>query len=98
MTPNQRCYNAADGSADIGYDMNEAASLLQQAGYTRGSNGMLTKDGKPLTLQVVGSLTQNQGPEYIRSRARIAGYQRDALSYKAGTLVNIMLYSHITTI
>jgi peptide/nickel transport system substrate-binding protein len=90
LTPNQRCYNAADGSADIGYDMNEAASLLQQAGYTRGSNGMLTKDGKPLTLRVVGSLTQNQGPEYIRSQLASLGINAMLSVVDEGTFVNIM--------
>ncbi|MFI5286232.1 MAG: ABC transporter substrate-binding protein [Candidatus Dormibacteria bacterium] len=90
LTPNQRCYNAADGSAQIGFDMTQAASLLQQAGYTRSSNGPLTKNGKSLTLRVVGSQTQNQGPEYIRSQLASLGINATLSVVDEGTFVNIM--------
>ncbi|MEZ0364145.1 ABC transporter substrate-binding protein [Mycobacterium sp. pUA109] len=45
----------ADVSADIGYRPQEAARLLDEAGWTRGSDGVREKDGKKLNLTLAAS-------------------------------------------
>lgn len=41
---------ATDHSALLAYDPEKAGKLLDEAGWTRGADGIRTKDGKPLTL------------------------------------------------
>ncbi|WP_150953864.1 ABC transporter substrate-binding protein [Microbacterium testaceum] len=41
---------ATDHTADFSYDAAEAASLLDEAGWVKGSDGVRTKDGKKLSL------------------------------------------------
>ncbi|MFJ4159375.1 ABC transporter substrate-binding protein [Microbacterium testaceum] len=41
---------ATDHTADFSYDAVEAASLLDEAGWVKGSDGVRTKDGKKLSL------------------------------------------------
>ncbi len=46
--PGQRGY--ADASSAMKYDPDDARALLEKAGYDAGADGMLTRDGKALTL------------------------------------------------
>lgn len=48
LVPGQQGYR--DSSASIAYDPALASKLLKKAGYTEGADGMLEKDGKPLSL------------------------------------------------
>jgi peptide/nickel transport system substrate-binding protein len=41
---------ASDKSSEFAFDADEANSLLDEAGWTKGSDGTRTKDGKPLAL------------------------------------------------
>lgn len=47
--PGQKGYED-NGTAAIGYDVAKAATLLDEAGYAKGSDGMRAKDGTALTL------------------------------------------------
>lgn len=51
----------------------KAKAVLLAAGYTAGSNGMLQKDGKPLSLTLVAAQGQGSGPEYLQSQFQAAG-------------------------
>lgn len=44
------CADADAVKLGNGYDLAKAKALMREAGYTYGSDGMLTKDGKPLTM------------------------------------------------
>lgn len=48
LVPEQRGYQ--DSSASIDYDPQRAAALLEKAGYAKNADGVLERDGKPLTL------------------------------------------------
>lgn len=48
LVPGQMGY--VDSSAPISYDPDAAKALLADAGYTAGADGMLAKDGTPLSL------------------------------------------------
>lgn len=48
LLPGQQGY--ADSSAKIGYDPDKAQSLLKDAGWKKGSDGILARKGKRLTL------------------------------------------------
>jgi peptide/nickel transport system substrate-binding protein len=55
--------NMAAGHYPVRYDPEESLKLLQQAGYTRGPDGIMQKDGKRLSftdLDTVGSATGEQ--------------------------------------
>ncbi|MFT4084008.1 MAG: ABC transporter substrate-binding protein [Nocardioides sp.] len=47
---NQTVPGVADESSEFGYDPTESAKLLKQAGWTKGSDGYLTKDGTEADL------------------------------------------------
>lgn len=51
-----------DLSAELAYDPERAASLLDDAGWVEGSDGMRTKDGEPLS--VIINYVSTYGPEY----------------------------------
>ncbi|MBD8608415.1 ABC transporter family substrate-binding protein [Aeromicrobium sp. CFBP 8757] len=48
LVPGQKGYQ--DSTSSIAHDPAEAKKLLEAAGYTAGADGMLAKDGEPLTL------------------------------------------------
>lgn len=50
-----------------------AKQVLLNAGWTAGPDGHLQKNGKPLTVQILGSTTTAGGPEYIQSQLEQAG-------------------------
>lgn len=54
-------------------DPGAARSLLVADGYTAGSDGMLSKGGKPLSVDVLANPGQNSGPEYLVSQFNRAG-------------------------
>lgn len=49
--PGQKGYEDA-ATPQIGFDLKKSTALLKEAGYSRGSGGLQTKDGKPLTLSI----------------------------------------------
>jgi peptide/nickel transport system substrate-binding protein len=72
-TKGMPCYDKGNAAFAVTYDQNEARTVLQQDGYTQGSNGVMTKDGKPLTIRVVGYTEQNSGPEYLQTALQAIG-------------------------
>lgn len=51
-----------------------AKQILLKAGYTIGSDGKLQKDGKDLTITLVGSTATAGGPEYMANQLEQAGF------------------------
>lgn len=49
--PGQKGYRD-HATAAIGFDLKKSEALFKEAGYTKGSDGLQTKDGKPLTLSI----------------------------------------------
>ncbi len=66
-TPTTDCYNADDASASPPLDVEGAKKLLAQAGFQAGPDGKLSRNGKPLTLRIVGYVSQNSGPAYLQT-------------------------------
>lgn len=68
-------YSATVPYCDVGlepyaYDMDEAARLLDEAGWTMGSDGIRTKDGQKLALDLLynsDSVTEKTISEYLQS-------------------------------
>jgi peptide/nickel transport system substrate-binding protein len=73
VTPNMQCYDKSIGSANPPYSIDQAKQLLKQAGYVAGGNGMLSKNGKPLTLKISMWNTTNQAGEYIQAQLQKIG-------------------------
>lgn len=66
----------ADESKHFSYDPDHAAELLEKAGWTEGSDGIRTKDGQPLSLQL--AWITNFGPnqtslELIQQQLKAVG-------------------------
>ena len=58
------------GLGSYAYDMDEAARLLDEAGWTMGSDGIRTKDGQKLALNLLynsDSVTEKAISEYLQS-------------------------------
>lgn len=67
------CYDPATKSLVAGFDLPKAQALLDQAGWKMGSDGVRTKDGKPLEIIFVGGNLTNSGPEYVAEAFRKLG-------------------------
>lgn len=60
------------------YSVDKAKSLLEEAGYTMGSNGIYEKDGQPLKMKIAfkgSSATNKTACEYIQSNMKQAGIE-----------------------
>ena len=61
-----------------------AIQLLESAGYTKGSDGKLQKDGKPLTLKLIAFTGVNPElpliPQVVQSEAAQAGITIEIIS------------------
>lgn len=73
---NAPCYEPATAQLIPPTDINKAKQVLLSAGYTE-SGGKIMKDGKPVTLQVVGSNAQGSGPEYVATQLTKVGFTVD---------------------
>jgi peptide/nickel transport system substrate-binding protein len=89
-TPNMQCYNAALGSAAVPFDVAQAKTVLQQAGYTAGSDGTMTKDGKPLKLDIVMWNTTNQLGDYIQQALQEVGIAATVKNTDINTWINAL--------
>lgn len=78
----------ADVSADFTYDAGKAASLLQQAGYTKGPDGTLAKAGKALELTLYPN-------PYLPTSKQVDQLIATQLG-KLGIKVNVQAYDVIT--
>jgi peptide/nickel transport system substrate-binding protein len=70
--------NMAEGHYPISYNPTESLQLLQQAGYARGPDGIMQKDGKRLSftdLDTVGSATGEQETLLIQADLRKVGIE-----------------------
>lgn len=78
-------YSATVPYCDVGlepyaYDMDEAARLLDEAGWTMGSDGIRTKDGQKLALDLLynsDSVTEKTISEYLQSEYLKLGISRN---------------------
>jgi peptide/nickel transport system substrate-binding protein len=68
-------------STEIGYSLKDSASDLKKAGYTKGSDGVYAKGGKPLTLSI---MVPSDTPTNAQRAQLIQGFLK-----KAGITVKI---------
>jgi peptide/nickel transport system substrate-binding protein len=73
LTPQMQCYNADLGKVSTPYDVEKAKAVLAQAGYKAGGDGVLAKDGKPLSLKIVMWNTTNQLGDYMQQALQQVG-------------------------
>lgn len=74
---------------DYSYNLQQAKSLLQQAGWTPGPNGIMQKDGQPLTLVLVSNnsnVTRRKNSVVIQEMLRQAGINVD-IKYFPGDIL-----------
>ena len=75
------------------YNVEKAKSLLEEAGYTMGSNGIYEKDGKSLTMNIAfkgSSATNKTTCEYIQSNLKDAGMELVLVPCEASDYSNII--------
>jgi peptide/nickel transport system substrate-binding protein len=73
-TPNMECYNKSVGKSTPGYDPSKARAILEQDGYKL-SNGVMTKNGKPLKLRIVMWNATNQAGDYMQQALKQIGVE-----------------------
>lgn len=56
-----------------GYDLEQAKKLMANAGYSAGADGILQKDGKPLSLTLMTSARNTKDAEIIQQQLRELG-------------------------
>jgi peptide/nickel transport system substrate-binding protein len=76
FTKDTPCYSTTSKGLLPTYSMDKAKSILSSGGYTL-SGGKLMKDGKPVSLTIIGSTGENAGPEYLRSQFAQLGINVD---------------------
>lgn len=75
VSPYVPCFDPSTAKLLPTPSVSKAKSLLLSDGYTAGSNGMLTKNGKPLAITLLGVTDQAQGPEYVAAQWTAVGIQ-----------------------
>jgi peptide/nickel transport system substrate-binding protein len=73
--------NMAEGHYPVSYDPSESLQLLREAGYTRGPDGIMQKNGKRLSfvdLDTVGSASAEQETLLIQADLRKVGIEMQA--------------------
>jgi peptide/nickel transport system substrate-binding protein len=74
---------------DYPHDVNQAKQLLQQAGWTPGSDGIMTKNGQRLTLVLVynnSNVTRRKNVVEIQEMLRQAGIEVEVKPYPGDVL------------
>ncbi|HET6309888.1 MAG TPA: ABC transporter substrate-binding protein [Candidatus Nitrosotalea sp.] len=66
------CFDPKTASMLPKPDIAAAKAILTKAGYTA-VNGVMTKDGKPLTINLLGGTFQNSGPDYLLAQFQSLG-------------------------
>ncbi len=89
LTSKVDCFNRATKDLVPRIDPNEARATLQRAGWTAAADGKLAKDGKPLTVKVLGYPGQNAGPEYLFEALQKIGVAAQLQIVEFGTLTTI---------
>ncbi len=89
LTSKVDCFNRATKDLVPRVDPNEARAALQRAGWTAAADGKLLKDGKPLTVKVLGYPGQNAGPEYLFEALQKVGVSAQLQVVEFGTLTTI---------
>jgi peptide/nickel transport system substrate-binding protein len=67
------CYSPQTAQLLPSPSIASAKTILTADGYVAGADGKLSKDGKPLTITVVGNTGQNAGPEYVSNQLAALG-------------------------
>lgn len=77
MVPARLLGDAADQVEGYDYDLEQAAQILDDAGWQEGSGGIREKDGKPLKLLLIDGFPSAQAhgsvPEFIQSQLEEVG-------------------------
>jgi peptide/nickel transport system substrate-binding protein len=75
LRPEVDCYDESVSGLAPKPDAERARQILQQAGYSAGSNGTMSKGGKALRLNLLTSTTHHgAGGEYIADALKKAGF------------------------
>lgn len=81
----------ADLSSKLTYDPATAEKLLDEAGWTKGADGVRQKDGKPLSLAVYESIPQPQNKAVLQLVAQQWAKIGVKLQVLAGTSGNLVI-------
>jgi len=74
VVPGANCFDSSVQAGFPKYDLNAAKALLQNNGWTLSSDGKFSKNGKPLTVKLVGQQVQDVGPDYLLDALQKAGF------------------------
>jgi peptide/nickel transport system substrate-binding protein len=75
------------------YDPERATALLEEAGWTRGADGIYQKDGQPLefTLYTAPIDTWTRSAQIVQGMLSEAGVRMDIQTYEFGTLLELLM-------
>jgi peptide/nickel transport system substrate-binding protein len=90
LTPNTPGYCADADSLGYGFDLAQAKTLMQQAGYTYGSDGMLQKDGKPLTMNMTSFTYREKLSTLVQEQLKALGINVILTPEDEGQVVGLM--------
>lgn len=74
----------ADAVKGVPFDTDEAARLLDEAGWTRQGGGVRTKDGQPLTVKIVYDRVELTTAEFVQAQLRAVGFDAQVAQLDAG--------------
>ena len=86
LTPSTRGY--WDGVEEIGYgyDMEQAQALMAEAGYTLNDDGILEKDGQPLTLVLKATPSSVKPAEVMQAQFKALGIDLELQVLESGVM------------
>jgi peptide/nickel transport system substrate-binding protein len=92
LAPDAQCFDPTTKSLIPEANPAKAKQIMIDAGYQLGPDGkFLDKAGNPLTINVAGSLNQNNGPDYLADRFMAAGFDVNLNKTERGTYAQAYL-------
>lgn len=89
-TPNMQCYDPSVGKSTPGFDPTQAKSILEQDGYKLGSDGIMSKNGQPLTIAITMWNTTGPLGDYIQQSLQKIGIKSTVQSTDISTWLNAL--------
>lgn len=84
-----RCYASETASLLPQPSTTNSRAILLQDGYALASNGILSKNGEPLTFHLIYTSSQAAGVEYIQSQLAAVGINAIITEYPSATFIQL---------
>jgi peptide/nickel transport system substrate-binding protein len=89
-TPNMQCYDPSVGKSTPGFNPSQAKAILERDGFHLGGDGVMSKNGQPLTVAITMWNTTGPLGDYIQQSLQKIGIKPTVQSTDISTWLNAL--------